>query len=303
MRKTSLIFCGFILILCFSAKAVFAQKEILLYSGTIPNSKNVPNKEYWNKDSTVVFKTSQPTLTIFRPAAAKANGTAVIICPGGGYHDLVIQWEGYDLAKRFNKKGVTAFVLKYRLPSDVTMKDKSIGPLQDAQRAIYLIRENAKKWDINPHKVGIMGSSAGGHLASTAGTHFEHPVIEHGDISLRPDFVILEYPVISMKKRITHAGSRKNLIGSHPSKDLVNNFSNDLQVDEKTPPTFLVVAEDDKVVPIENSLLFFQSMIDYGNKVSLHFYQKGGHGFHQYPPRDVWMKDLFYWMETNQFYS
>lgn len=279
---------------------VFARQVIPLYSGAVPGSRNVTDHEYSDKAGRI-YQVSRPTLTLFKPEPSKATGTAVILCPGGGYRNLVVKWEGYDLAKIFQSKGITAFVLKYRLPSDVTMKNKSVGPLQDAQRAIYLVRKNAKKWGIDPDKIGIMGASAGGHLASTAGTHFEYPVIEHGNISLRPDFMILQYPVISMKEGITHAGSRKNLLGDHPPGEAVDLFSNELQVDSLTPPTFLVVAEDDKTVPVENSILFFKAMIEQANPVSFHVYQKGGHGFGKNPPRKVWMNDLFYWMQTNHW--
>ena len=278
-----------------------AQEVIALYSGNIPNAKDVPDAQTTNKDSSILYKVSRPTLAVYRPDPARANGTAMVVCPGGGYHGVVINWEGYQVAKKLNAKGITAFVLKYRLPSDVTMKDKSIGPLQDAQRAIYLVRKNADRWGIDPHKVGIMGSSAGGHLASTAGTHFRHPVVETEGISVRPDFMVLVYPVITMKAGITHAGSRTNLLGDHPSAGQVKLYSNELQVDSLTPPAFLVVAEDDRVVPVENSLLFFQAMLRFKNPVSLHVYQEGGHGFHSNPPRDEWMRNLFFWMQTNRW--
>lgn len=298
--KTS-FFISTVIAICTIATSASAQQVLPLYSGAIPNSRDVPDEQYSNKAGSIIYKVSRPTLTVFKPAPADANGTAVIICPGGGYRMLVVKWEGTELAKIFQSQGVTAFVLTYRLPSDVTMKDKAIGPLQDAQRAIYLVRKNAKKWHVDPGKIGIMGASAGGHLASTAGTHFKHPVIEHGNISVRPDFMILQYPVISMKKGITHAGSRKNLLGDHPAPQKVERFSNALQVDSLTPPAFLVVAEDDRTVPIENSMLFFRAMINHGNPVSFHVYQKGGHGFGKYPPRDVWMNDLFYWMRINHW--
>lgn len=276
-----------------------AQEVIPLYSGAIPNARQVPDEQYANKDSTLFYKISRPTLTIYRPDPGIANGTAIVVCPGGGYLNELLQWEGSQVARKLIKKGITAFVLKYRLPSDITMDDKSIGPLQDAQQAIYLVRKNAGKWHIDPARVGIMGFSAGGHLASTAGTHFEHPVIDRGGTSLRPDFMALVYPVISMKKGITHAGSRRNLLGENPSPYLVKLFSNNLQVDSLTPPAFLVVAEDDSIVPLKNSLLFFNAMVKYRNPASLHVYQKGGHGFRIYPPREVWMNDLFFWMHTN----
>ena len=199
-----------------------AQKEIPLYSGAIPNSQKPPTPLDTTRITNVGTNKIEilngvvtPTLTIFLPNPAKATGSAVIICPGGGYSVLAMSHEGYDVARRLNEEGVAAFVLKYRLPKGGIMINKKIGPLQDAQRAIQLVRENAKQWNLNSNKIGIMGSSAGGHLASTAGTHFDKPVIENPNhISLRPDFMILNYPVISFSDSLTHQGSRQNLIGS-----------------------------------------------------------------------------------------
>ena len=278
-----------------------SQQVMPLYEGPIPNAIQGPDPQTANEDSSVLFKVSRPTLTIYRPDPALANGTAVIVCPGGGYHALVIGREGYEMAQTLASKGVTAFVLKYRLPSDATMKDKSIGPLQDAQQAIYRVRKEAAKWHVDPHKIGIMGFSAGGHLAATAGTHFQRPVIKPGDISLRPDFMVLVYPVISMENGITHGGSRENLLGENPSTEKKRLFSNELQVDSLTPPAFLVVAADDHVVPLSNSLLFFNALRKHHRPVALHVYQEGDHGFLQNPPRKLWMKDLYLWMQTNDW--
>src|SRR5690625_5144561 len=178
MRILSHIICG-ILFFCSITFSCSSQEVIPLYSGAILNSKAVSYEEYSNAEHSAVFKVSHPTLTIFKPSKEKSNGTAVIICPGGGYHELVIKREGSAMAKLLTKYGITAFVLKYRLPNDRTMKNKSIGPLQDAQQAIKLIRKNKDKWLINPHQIGIMGFSAGGHVASTAGTHFDHAYIKN----------------------------------------------------------------------------------------------------------------------------
>lgn len=279
-----------------------AQEVIPLYDGNIPGSRPVPDEEYFSDDHSVVYQVSRPTLTLYLPEKENATGTAVIICPGGGYHALVIDREGYDMAKRFTRLGITAFVLKYRLPNDRTMIDKSIGPLQDAQQALKMVRLKAEKWHIDPGKVGIMGFSAGGHLASTAGTHFNCPYIDNGEkINLRPDFMILVYPVISMTDRIGHSGSRDNLLGANPPEAAISRFSNEMQVTARTPPAFLVLAEDDSVVKAENSLQFYRALHRYHIPVALHLYQKGGHGFLEYPPRDVWMNDLVYWMRINQW--
>ena len=186
-----------------------AQETIPLYPGPIPGSISTPDEEYQNENGEILYKISQPTITIFFPPKEKANGTAVIICPGGGYGVLVIKREGYEVAGKFNELGVAAFVLKYRLPSDVTMTDKSIGPLQDAQQAIKTVRERAAEWKVDPERIGIMGFSAGGHLAATAATHFNKIFIENPlKTSLRSDFMLLIYPVISLTDEIGHKGSR-----------------------------------------------------------------------------------------------
>lgn len=299
MKSKNLICICFPLLLCLTAP-VFAQQVLPLYPKGIPNAKDVPDQQYFNKDSTAVFKVSRPTLTLFRPE--KANGTAIIICPGGGYHALVIDREGYQVARELTDHGITALVLKYRLPSDVTMKNKSIGPLQDAQQAILQVRSHARQWRIDPHKVGIMGFSAGGHLASTAGTHFTKVLInDPEEISVRPDFMILVYPVISMENDITHAGSRTNLLGNDPPQAQIKLYSNDEQVTSQTPPAFIVQAEDDSTVSVQNSLRFFQAMVHHKIPAALHIYTKGGHGFIKNPPRKLWMHDLYFWMRTNHW--
>lgn len=194
-----------------------AQQVIPLYSGKIPDSKDVPDKEKIVPNAivdTIALDVSIPKIKVFLPPADIINGTAVIICPGGGYHALLIKREGEDIARALNKVGVTAFVLKYRLPSNRIMKNKSIGPIEDVQKSIQIVRRNAKKWGINPDRIGIMGFSAGGHLAAMAGTHFTHSFIKNkNNINLRPDFMILIYPVISFTDSIGHIGSRENLLG------------------------------------------------------------------------------------------
>ena len=185
----------------------------------------------------------------------------MVICPGGGYGVLAASHEGADVAKQFNEWGVTAFVLKYRIPDDRIMTDKEIGPLQDAQRAIQWVRENAAKWKVDPSHIGIMGFSAGGHLASTEGTHFTHELIANKKhTSLRPDFMILIYPVISFTDSIGHIGSRENLIGKNPSPEKIIEYSNELQVNANTPPAFLVHAGDDDAVKVQNSLYFYNAL-------------------------------------------
>lgn len=279
-----------------------AQTVITLYDGEIPNSKPAANQESfkYERDSIlIVSKVSRPSLTIFLPDKKIAIGTAVIICPGGGYSILAAGHEGYDVAKRFNESGIAAFVLKYRIPDDHTMVNKEIGPLQDAQRALLVVRENAGKWGINSAHIGIMGFSAGGHLASTAGTHFNKSYIDNPkQVSLRPDFMILVYPVISFSDSIGHLGSAHNLLGDSPSPEKIIEYSNELQVTEQTPPAFLVHAKDDDAVPYANSVDFAAALQKHHIPVEVYLYDKGGHGFGMKnktsPVR--WMKLCILWL-------
>jgi acetyl esterase/lipase/lysophospholipase L1-like esterase len=314
----------FLTLFCLITHFTFAQQEIPLYKGTIPNSQ----QPLTPLDTSMVKGTKdgidrvmgvvRPTLTVFLPDPAKATGSAVIICPGGGYNILAIGHEGYDMAKRFNAEGITAFVLKYRLPKGGIMKDKSIGPLQDAQRAIQLVREQAKQWNVNPNKIGILGSSAGGHLAATAGTHFNDAKIDNpNNISLRPDFLILNYPVISFSDSLTHQGSRQNLIGTKvfpagakvptTAKELgmsdadILYFSNEKQVTPKTPPTFITSALTDQAVPVGNSLAFVTALEQNKVPVEVFFYEKGVHGYGMVNPKgkEQWIDACLRWIKKN----
>jgi acetyl esterase/lipase len=263
--------------------AAMAQKEIPLYKNKIPNAKPVINEE---KSETIgdgiliISKITKPTISIFLPAAEKRNGTSVIIFPGGGYQIVAAGHEGYDVAKRFNEMGITAFVVKYRIPDDATMADKEIGPLQDAQRAIQYVREHAVKYKINAERIGIMGFSAGGHLASTAGTHFKKSyIINKKNTNLRPDFMILAYPVISFTDSIGHRGSRDHLLGEKPTAEKIKEYCNELLVTNETPPAFLMHAKDDDAVPVQNSILFYDALKRTGVEAEILLYEKGGHGF------------------------
>lgn len=295
-----------IALLQFSTMAI-AQQDIPLYEKEIPNSKPIANREVheWGKDSVLrISKITEPSVRVFLAPKQKANGTAVIIFPGGGYRIVAASHEGYDVAKVFNEWGVTAFVVRYRLPEDSSMINKEIGPLQDAQRAIQLVREHAKHYNIDPKKVGIMGFSAGGHLASTLGTHFEKAVIENKQkTNLRPDFMILGYPVISFSDSLAHKGSRENLIGKTPSPEKIAEYSNELQVTAKTPPTFLVHARDDGGVKVQNSIAFYEALQKNNVPAEIHFYEKGGHGFgmiNKTSP-DRWMDWVKVWMTKNNW--
>ena len=281
-----------------------AQQTMPLYDGKIPNSKPYSTKEWWEPQSngdTIVHYISHPTLTVFLPDKAIANGTAVVICPGGGYWITSIVKEGYAVAREFNKWGVAAFVLNYRIPNDSSMVDKKIGPLQDAQRAIQLVRLNAAKWNVDPGKVGIMGFSAGGHVASTAATHFQTSYIDNpGNTNLRPDFAIFIYPVISFQDNIGHIGSRDQLIGKNPPKSLIDSFSNELRVTAQSPPTFLVHATDDNVVPVMNTISYYEALLKFHIPAEMHIYKAGGHGFGMHNPTtdDEWMQQCKNWMNS-----
>lgn len=291
-----------ILILLISGQTE-AQQIIPLYQEKIPNSTDYAMKEIRiEKDGQFLGyrNISLPTLAVYLPDEKTATGAAVVICPGGGYGMESYRLEGTNIAEAFQKRGIAAFILKYRLPSDSIMPDKSIGPLQDAQQAIKTVRGRAAEWGINPTKIGIMGFSAGGHLASTAGTHFNKSYIPNPkNTSLRPDFLVLIYPVISMKDGMTHGGSRSNLLGKLPSEEQIALFSNELQVTAQTPPTWLTHTGDDTVVPVENSIRFYQELIRNKVPAEMHLYPKGNHGFILHMNPDEWMLPLFDWMKTS----
>ena len=282
---------------------VFAPKNpaiISLYKNRVPNNKDVADKENSTTRDNVtrIAKVSKPTLTVFKPE--KPNGKAVIICPGGGYAILAFDKEGTRVAEEFNKWGVTAFVLKYRLPDDSINIDRSLAPLQDAQQAIRFVRTNAKEFGVDRNKIGIMGFSAGGHLASTAATHFtmKADVTNNDTVSVRPDFAILIYPVISFDSTFGHKGSRNNLVGANAPKKVIDLYSNELQVTSATPPAFLIHTGDDATVPVENSIRFYQACIKNKVPAEMHIYPGGGHGFGMYnrTTDDSWMERLRNWL-------
>lgn len=288
----------FVFVLCQISLVTFSQRVMPLYTSAIPGSVNAPDEEYFDSSRGLAFRVFTPSVSIYLPSKEKATGAAVIICPGGGYGVLVIEREGYAIARYFADKGIAAFVLKYRLPDAKIMNDKTVGPLQDAQQAIRLVRQHADEWHISPGKIGIMGFSAGGHLAATAGTHFNMPVAENlQKDNLRPDFMILVYPVISMTDSLGHAGSRKNLLGENPGAEKINLFSNELQVTDATPPTFLIHAGDDKVVDVDNSISFYEALRHHKVPAEMHIYPRGDHGFVLKIPIDEWMSLCLKWMK------
>lgn len=299
---------SFFLVLLFMFSLLSKAQEVIpLYPGGIPGAKSTPanyveNTVVRENKSLSITKVSIPTLTIFEAPKSLANGTAVIICPGGGYGALAFSHEGTDVAKRFNAIGVTAFVLKYRLPSDEIMVDKTYAPLQDAQQAIYLVRKDAKKFNIKKNKIGILGFSAGGHFASTLGSHYaDIKIADTEKINLRPDFQVLVYPVISFEESV-HAGTMNNLLGNNPSDSLRHYFSANVNVNKNSPPTFLVHAKDDKTVPVANSILMNQALKSKGVHSDIYLYENGGHGFGLInKTSDVdWFKLMAQWMKNER---
>ena len=281
-----------------------AQNEVIeLWKKGVPNSiKATDYEEFHDEKMDRVGKVSNPTLTVFVPK--NPNGTSVVICPGGGYQFLAINKEGYKTAEWFNSLGITAFVLKYRLPSDVIMENKSVGPLQDAQESVRFIRRNASKWNLNPAKIGILGYSAGGHLAASLSTKYNEVVYQNSDsISAKPNFSLLIYPVISMTNDITHKGSRNNLLGKLASDEFIEQFSTEKLINAETPTTFLVHAIDDKSVPVENSINYFLGLKKHNVISEMHLYQKGSHGFGlgKDGTSSFWTSHCEKWLQLNQF--
>lgn len=295
-----------ILMILFINSLFNGQEIIPLWDEQVPNQKNSKNAET-SIPTDILWKENvqKPTLEVFLPSKKIATGKAVVICPGGGYRGLAYDGEGTDIAKWFNSKGIAAFVLKYRLPVSKSLIIPHEAPLQDAKRAIRLVRSNAKKWNISENQIGIIGFSAGGHLASTLGTHFDSEdkfVKSHLEsISARPDFMILVYPVITMDSSFGHQGSRENLLGSQPSQDLLTYYSSELQVNSKTPTTFLVHASDDKTVPVKNSLVFYEALQKEKTESEMHIFPKGGHGFGLAIGKghlENWTDNLYDWIRS-----
>ena len=295
-----------ILLALFFTTSLMAQDFIPLYPAGVPNSKPVVNKQsaIKGKDGIErISKVSIPTYRFFPATNSKEPRACVVICPGGGYRILASSHEGYDIAAKFNEIGVSALVLYYRLPEDSAQIEKKYAPLQDAQTAIALVRTNSVKWNIDPAKVGIMGFSAGGHLAATAATHFSKDYSGlHAGLNLRPDFQILLYPVISMRP-FGHGGSKQSLLGKNPTEEELALFSNEEQVTPQTPKAFLVHASDDNAVPLKNSLLYAERLTENKVPVDLHVYAKGGHGFglnNKTTSGDLWFDRLTSWLKANQ---
>lgn len=244
-----------------------AQEKIYLYAQQVPNSRGEGSQKYMD---------NLPELYYYA-AKGVPNQQAILVIPGGGYAQVAMKHEGHDVATLLADQGYAAFVLRYRLPSDDIMERKSIGPLQDAQRAMQLIRT----WPgITFTKVGVLGFSAGGHLASTLATHSDQVyIVNKSEVAILPDFTVLCYPVISMDAEITHMGSRNNLLGAHPQDSEIAKYSNELRVNAHTSPTFLMHAKDDHAVKFENALRYQEALNKFEIPNKLFVYEKGGHGF------------------------
>ena len=277
----------FILSFLISTLKLSAQQEAFnmdLWPNGLPNSNGIDQSQPYD-DSKQNFK---PSIRVFLPDADKATGQAVVCCPGGGYSHLAMDHEGYEWASFFNERGIALIVLKYRMPHanpDV--------PISDAKEALRVVRENAQKWNIDPQKVGIMGSSAGGHLASTVSTH--------SDMLTAPAFQILFYPVVTFDYKYTHQGSRHNLIGKNAAQELVTLYSNEKQASNQTPPAIMLLSDDDTAVPSPNSVNYYLALKQHGIKATMHIYPSGGHGWgirKNFKYHKEMLADLSAWLDT-----
>lgn len=280
-------FLFFMLSFLISTLKLSAQQEAFnmdLWPNGLPNSNGIDQSQPYD-DSKQNFK---PSIRVFLPDADKATGQAVVCCPGGGYSHLAMDHEGYEWASFFNERGIALIVLKYRMPHanpDV--------PISDAKEALRVVRENAQKWNIDPQKVGIMGSSAGGHLASTVSTH--------SDMLTAPAFQILFYPVVTFDYKYTHQGSRHNLIGKNAAQELVTLYSNEKQASNQTPPAIMLLSDDDTAVPSPNSVNYYLALKQHGIKATMHIYPSGGHGWgirKNFKYHKEMLADLSAWLDT-----
>jgi len=282
-----------------------AQDTIMpLWPDKIPYRIETSEKEVHEfTDILKISKVQKPTIEVYLPSKANATGHGVLIFPGGGYHILAYDWEGTDIAKMLNAKGITGIVVKYRLPTSKSMEQNHLVPLVDAQRALKLVKSKAKEFYLDPDKIGIMGFSAGGHLAASLSTHAKEKLIEAKDeidnIQAKPDFTILMYPVIQFGETATHQGSQEALLGKNPKQEWLNYFSIEKQVTQNTSPTILFHSSDDTGVPIENSLSLYKTLHQKGVSASLHIFPTGGHGFGLAPETPMvkeWPKLLVDWI-------
>lgn len=255
-----------------------------LWPGGVPGEKTghgVTEKVTWGDDGFPrIGQVVEPQLYIARPHPDKDTGAAVVVFPGGGYSIVAVANEGYPSRQWLTENGITAVMVKYRLPNDAIMADKTVGPLQDAQEAIRTVRRKAGEWGLDPKRIGVLGYSAGGHLAASLSTMYADAVYPVTDgVSARPDFSILIYPVVHFGMETTHKGSQTNLLGPNPTEELLARFSPERRVTADTPPAFLVHSGDDRGVPLENSVAYFLALRKAGVPGELHLYETGGHGY------------------------
>ena len=272
-----------------------------LYEGQIPNSRPSANRETTTQwlGMEIIGRVSRPSYTVYLPPPERASGAAVIILPGGGYSVLSWDMEGKWIALALQDRGIAGVLVKYRLPSDEIMVDKTIGPLQDAQQAIRQVREHAVSWGIDPRKVGAMGFSAGGHLASALGTSFETAVVPNPDhINLRPDFLILVYAITSFADGRVNKQVSESLLGDNPSAALIRRFSTELHVTNATPPTLLLSASNDTAVEYDHALNFYRALREHDVAAQLVLFDRGEHGFFELS-RDEWRAPMWAWLERN----
>jgi acetyl esterase/lipase len=295
----------FLFLFVFAAGSATAQEFFPIWpTGKKPNTngKAVTDSLYNER----IWRVGTPGVFAFPVPASENKGTTVLICPGGGYERLSYIYNGFQFARWFNAQGINAFVLLYRLPNQPDLQNRELAPLQDAQRAVRFLRANAAKWKLQTDKIGVMGISAGGHVASTLGTHVEDVSLikdSMDNISFRPDFMILLSPVITMGK-YAHVGSRKNFLGGDTSQKMIDNYSSELQVTRFTPPAFIVHAQNDSTVPVRNSLLFYNALLDKNIDASIHIFPQGGHGIKLVDnpgSTDLWLSLLFLWLNEKGF--
>jgi acetyl esterase/lipase len=302
----------FIFAALLSMSGLRSQKIVNLWGDNpVPNQRESVEKEIrtlrvedGRPDILWIENVQRPTLEIYLPSPRHATGQAVVILPGVGYRGLAYDWEGTDVAKWLNSRGIAAFVLKYRLPFSESLIIPHQAPLMDAQRAVKWVRSKSAEWNIDPSKIGVMGFSAGGHLAATLGNRFGENLVNRDSIdaiSARPDFMVLVYPVITFQPDNGSFVSRTNLIGEKPGPGLIEYYSNERHVHSGTPPTFLVHSGDDPVVPPGHSLAFYQALQQQGIAAEMHLYPCGGHGYGLALGRgrlELWPQLLAEWLKS-----
>jgi acetyl esterase/lipase len=297
------------MVLMASAISAFAASPVVipLYDGAIPDNKpNVQNiEEAPGAPDTYYQKVCVPTLTICLPDKPNEAKSAVVICPGGGYEIVSYTFEGLRIAKALNDQGIAAFIVKYRTPNGKSSTKPYMAPIEDAQRAMKIVREHASQYGIDSHKIGVIGFSAGGHLAATVGVHYNEPTIENElGTSLRPDFMLLVYPVITFTDiPYIDEESRIALISKERNAKLDHWFSPELYVTDDTPPACIVQATDDNDVPVQNSIMFYEKLLQHKIPVEMHLYVHGNHGLMQKggPSLDEWMGRCVGWMRVMGF--